>query len=507
MIRNLLNQKGTAPVLLLVGIVSVMGILMLLNFAPVKNQFLSSFFPKSDSQAAESTKDVTAFVEQLGNPAKQRWVDTNNPCRYARNVWDLQSFSGKLFIGSGNSSNLDPCINAGPVNIMSYNPTTNQFINELSLNEEQVDQYKILNGQLVIPGHDPKDDWTYGNWYRLENGSWVKHRNIKDQVHNFDMGFFQGKLITTGTSQNMTTSQVQFSNDDGATWIPTNLLDPFTSWTLLPVGNKVFITRTWQAMFQNITAVYEFNGTSTLAPLTAFNNANALLPQTPLPSSYAIKIIRPIVFNNITVYIGVNAVNDQQSDPISLYKVTNLTSSGSDASRITLPGNAKPWDMTISNGKLFALGSIQNGSRYWITVSSTTNLNTWVEEFRFDSPSFARSFEELNGDWYFGLGTDATTLSINSGDIIRVKASSLVSPSASVSSPPISGPVSPSPVISPSPTKMGDIDGNGKVDIFDYNQLLTDFGKRNDSNTKADLDNDDDVDIFDYNLLLSNYGK
>lgn len=65
----------------------------------------------------------------------------------------------------------------------------------------------------------------------------------------------------------------------------------------------------------------------------------------------------------------------------------------------------------------------------------------------------------------------------------------------------------PTPFPSSLPSKTGDTDGDNDVDIFDYNKILTDFGKTNDSSTTADLDNDNDVDIFDYNLVLTNFGK
>lgn len=60
---------------------------------------------------------------------------------------------------------------------------------------------------------------------------------------------------------------------------------------------------------------------------------------------------------------------------------------------------------------------------------------------------------------------------------------------------------------SPSPSpKPGDIDGNTKVDIFDYNILLTNFGKTG-TGLQGDLDNNQKVDVFDYNILLTNFGK
>ncbi len=69
--------------------------------------------------------------------------------------------------------------------------------------------------------------------------------------------------------------------------------------------------------------------------------------------------------------------------------------------------------------------------------------------------------------------------------------------------------VSPTPTSVPSPTANllpGDLDGNNKVDIFDYNQLLTDFAKTG-PGLMADINKDGKVDIFDYNALLTNFGR
>jgi hypothetical protein len=60
---------------------------------------------------------------------------------------------------------------------------------------------------------------------------------------------------------------------------------------------------------------------------------------------------------------------------------------------------------------------------------------------------------------------------------------------------------------SPSPSttrKTGDINNDGKVDIFDFNILIGDF---NLGNTRSDLNNDEKVNIFDFNILLTNFGR
>jgi hypothetical protein len=59
----------------------------------------------------------------------------------------------------------------------------------------------------------------------------------------------------------------------------------------------------------------------------------------------------------------------------------------------------------------------------------------------------------------------------------------------------------------PPPTsKPGDINGDGLVNIFDYNLLLTNFGKTG-TGIQGDVDGNNKVDIFDYNILLGNFGK
>ncbi len=89
----------------------------------------------------------------------------------------------------------------------------------------------------------------------------------------------------------------------------------------------------------------------------------------------------------------------------------------------------------------------------------------------------------------------------------------VISPTPAPTLLPTSSPT-PSPVSSHSPSpspaasaKPGDIDGNNKVDIFDYNQLLTDFGAHSGLALRSDIDKNGKVDIFDYNLLLTNFGK
>ncbi|KKW10215.1 MAG: hypothetical protein UY49_C0030G0008 [Microgenomates group bacterium GW2011_GWC1_49_7] len=53
-----------------------------------------------------------------------------------------------------------------------------------------------------------------------------------------------------------------------------------------------------------------------------------------------------------------------------------------------------------------------------------------------------------------------------------------------------------------------DLTVDGKVNIFDYNILITNYGKTGSAGwIKADIDRNGKVDIFDYNILVSEFGK
>lgn len=55
------------------------------------------------------------------------------------------------------------------------------------------------------------------------------------------------------------------------------------------------------------------------------------------------------------------------------------------------------------------------------------------------------------------------------------------------------------------PRNPADINTDGKLDIFDYNIMVAQFGRTGTNN--ADINNDNKVDIYDYNILVEEFGK
>jgi hypothetical protein len=186
--------------------------------------------------------------------------------------------------------------------------------------------------------------------------------------------------------------------------------------------------------------------------------------------------------------------------------------------------NAVGATSTNTNLRVFGLKNLtKNKSQIWIQNATHTWKNVMDGTVTAQSGTVTVTMKPSNSytveSWntYTGvvsgtqsLSSDATgklVISINNlSDDVAIKISgpaSSTAPSPSIAASPIA---SSSPVVSPSPVKPGDIDGNNKVDIFDYNILLTNFGQTG-SGIQGDLNGSGKVDIFDYNILLTNFGK
>lgn len=142
--------------------------------------------PVQEEQVSAGAPDVSSSITVLGSPFKK--------AAYARNVWDMQLFGGKIYLGHGNSSNNAPVPNAGPVPIYYWdlaqnkfsvqdvtytNPATGKVTTNVYVMDEQIDTFKVLNGELYIPGHDSRvPGWAYGNFYRLNGDHWDQYMNI-----------------------------------------------------------------------------------------------------------------------------------------------------------------------------------------------------------------------------------------------------------------------------------------------------------------------------------------
>lgn len=131
-----------------------------------------------------SDSAVSYTVSRLGQPYGEMKNNAAIP-------WDLFFYDGFLYVGAG-----DFDINDAPPAVRRYHFASARWEDCGQVPDEQINRFLLLDGILTIPGTDPhSDSWEIGNYYVLENGTFVTHAVLPNAVHTFDMTLFHGKYF------------------------------------------------------------------------------------------------------------------------------------------------------------------------------------------------------------------------------------------------------------------------------------------------------------------------
>ena len=346
----------------------------------------------------EENPQPAQSVTLLGNPFYQEHPDSVN-LRFARNVWDMQLWRDRIYFGSGNSSNLHPARNAGPVPVISWNLETETFQNEFTVNEEQIHRYRTVHGKLLIPGHDPEESWRLGNFYRLRQTGWEKVRTIPLGIHTYDILGYERKIfVGQGTSR---CGMISWSDDDGQTWQGCHLPGIFRAYELFVCAGELYATCLAGTTFR-----YTGGG---------FTSIHAdLYPDAqhgPMPI-----VARSVQCGSTLLYIGADNVNDHQWKPFAAYRAGRIDK----AERLDISG--VPYDILVHDGAVYILTNRRDADseQFTVVIYRSENLDEWTEVVRFPTPAPARSFEYARGAFYVGLGTETAPLLEAAGNIYRV---------------------------------------------------------------------------------------
>ncbi|HTO99452.1 MAG TPA: hypothetical protein VMK66_20530 [Myxococcales bacterium] len=399
--------------------------------------------PQSDANrivgpAPAPGKDVTQALQAVGNPTEERWP--SGEWVYARNPWSLCAFEGKIFLGSGNSNNPPPAANAGPVDLWALDPRTGKFAREFEVPDEQVDVMRVLSDGLWIPGHDSKviarddqrvkgesklqhlarliktavgfpSDWALGNAHHKDGAKWETHRSIPNGIHVYDLIEFGGDLFAAVAT--VAGGMVARSKDRGRTW-KEMLTKPFPfsrtrTFFLLDddQGPRLYAST-------NGGRIYRFQGDDFAEMKVRFFPG-----LTDLKEVFA---ARPTSFRSQVAFIGARKIIDHDWAPLGLFAAAQP-----DAARaLPLPEGALPRDLLVHDDALYALASTQPSPRSTrVHVFATRDLESFEEVCSFEAETFARSFEMLGGDFYFGMGCDPELLQRQTGQILKLPASAL----------------------------------------------------------------------------------
>lgn len=141
--------------------------------------------------------DITDQLSNLGNkPAEAGQQGAS------LNLWDLQAYDDKVFIGLGSTVK-----DTGPLPIWAYNHVAGQWKEspEAIIDQEAIELYRVFDNELYIPAADPKGEaGDRSKFYRREpDGSWTHFLSTPgfNTAHIRDLVVHNGLVIGVGNSR------------------------------------------------------------------------------------------------------------------------------------------------------------------------------------------------------------------------------------------------------------------------------------------------------------------
>ncbi len=340
---------------------------------------------------------------------------------YDWNVWDMQLYKDRIYIGYGNSRNEGPSPNAGPITIMYLDTNTNKIVPNFVTDEEQVENFRILDNRLYVPGTDIRSPVEQGNIYATQNDTWLRIGIIPGANHVFDLELMNGKLFAAISTSGVGPT-VFVSEDMGKTWKPVVVQagSPYVSKMSRTYSLFNFKGNIYAATFlYNMSNVGEYNRilvTDGVTAKTVKVTENSMFPGAPKGVMY--RLMRPTVALDCIMYISGIFDLDYQWKPEGIYFAPEINQ----ARRIKLPeAEAQPMDILSRGDTVYVLANKKVTDKSYINVVyKTNNLSNWSEVLRFENDTFARSFEEAKGTFYFGMGCDSSFIANSTGKIVKV---------------------------------------------------------------------------------------
>jgi hypothetical protein len=373
--------------------------------------------------------DVSQRMEKLGNPLVERYPD-GSKFHYARRISDLQHFDRKLYVGHGDWGE-----NSGPTDVWHYDLHAKQFVKQGQIEDEAADHYRVIDGRLYLPGTDPQEDWSRGNFYRQENGQWVKHRTLPGAIHNFDI-VGVGKTLFATVSRLVEQPQcLMVSTDNGKTWTTYEMPDktrlpPDTriQQRLLVLDGNVYVAG---IATSGDVKVYRFNGQG-FDPCTGDMLPGAEKPiRDPKVESWSMLALeKTTTFKGKAVYLGSIVRSTKDADkPWRSEKTSELfvaTLSGQHEFRAERSlADENFTDIAVDDRHCYVVSyrwknknDPQQGAV--TTVSVSDDLANWRKLFSFEHETFASAIEVVDGNFYLGLGGTREFCAPSTGMILKV---------------------------------------------------------------------------------------
>lgn len=366
--------------------------------------------------------DITGSLEDLGINDKSTYLVDTDPRVISRNPYDMQVFEGKVYVSNGNYQD-----NTGPVKIYSYQNDSTEATRSYVISTEQVDELYVYDGCLFALETDPQT-WGASQVCFLKPGEekWtVINQALNECIHCFDMVEFEGSLFFCGSSigypggiESSKSSVYRLDKDitEAGREDFTEVFSVNRSGDVITYGSTSGVPRYYElfvlrgelyAVYYssysskarkgklNFSGIYKYDRKSGQFVYDKTADAEPIFDEFRKVRQDKTSISHDFALGGYYYFLFDN-------EDGTLLRTKDLKS----YEKVTVPGheNAAFRDVIFIKNKPYILASEKTDDGYINYVFQSGDFNNFSLHYTFKTPLFARSFEYLDGSFYFGLG-------------------------------------------------------------------------------------------------------
>jgi hypothetical protein len=329
-------------------------------------------------------------VEVVANPLGPWRADPTEA--FARNIWDLQAWDGRLYMGYG-----DAVVNTGPTKVFAYDPASGEVVHETTVNEEAIFRYRVFDQRLYIPGTDAVDTRD-GSLYMRDDEGWTAFL-LEDVVHAFDVRVLPDRTCVSVHDAPLG-GAVLCSSDDGASW-------------------SRYSTESWRSrdFFDLGGRLYVSSQVSGVRRLDADRTTPVAFEIPGVGDTTDVIVTHPTNCGDELAFVA-QRIEGPTAQPLGVFRAAIDGSGNITVVRVDLPDVTGMFDV---EGRCHALANERlRCGRYQVTIYDSEDARTWSRRLSFVLPAFARSAEILDGQLFVGLGCERGSCDSTAGKIVRI---------------------------------------------------------------------------------------
>lgn len=361
----------------------------------------------------------------IGNPSKNQYPHNNVGDCYARSVWDLQYYDGRIYVASGDFYRVHNKVTYPTVAVKLWSfGTAADFTAHFSVRSEMISKFHHFDDKLVVI---PKDNIgaDVGHLVIRDGAEWKNNWGcIPDQNKGRDTAIFNNRVYVLKSARSLRDIKYEFleSSDMGQTWdvLMYDLVGKYnvSFTTMMPLDDSLLIFGTSNSK----SCVFKYNddGLQTL-----------LIPDPSPAGSYSMLAMVTERYKDGVLYSW-GSKRDYWSEKTPLYFLNDFVNG---AVSIEFFEGKMVRDFIVRGDTAYVLTAelaagedkTETICEWQGSIYSSNDLTSWTKTEEFLVPGLPHSLEEMDGKFYVGLGNRVTGnyyggpfADVASGNIYRI---------------------------------------------------------------------------------------